>query len=78
MLCRVGISIDPATRRTYWERQVVGLSNLRILKQTRSRAQAQEYENQYAARAGCQSHAGGPNTPGTWSVYRFDYLRMRG
>jgi len=75
MPCRVGITTDPETRRAYWQRQVVGFKNWRILAKFRSKQKAQDYETSYAARSGCQAHAGGPDVPGTWYVYRFDYTR---
>jgi len=77
MPCRVGITTDPNARRAYWESQVVGLRDWRILKTFSRKAEAQEYETQYAAKYGCQAHAGGADTPGTWYVYRFDYTRTR-
>lgn len=77
MPCRVGITTNPGQRKAYWENQVVGLSNWRILATYRSKAQAQAHENRHAASFGCQAHAGGPETPGTWSVYKFEYVRVR-
>lgn len=77
MPCRVGISTDPDARRVYWQNQVVGFANWRILKSFRGKAEAQEYETQYAERYGCQAFPGGPDTPGTWYVYRFDFTRKR-
>ena len=75
MPCRVGITTDPQTRRAYWNNQVVELKNWNILAQYPTKVQAQQHENRYAARTGCRAHAGGPDTPGTWYVYRFDYTR---
>jgi hypothetical protein len=66
MPCRVGMTTDPTSRRTYWESRVVGLANWRILKDFRSKARAQEYETEYASRYGCRAQAGGPDAPGTW------------
>jgi len=77
MPCRVGITTNPQRRRSDWENQVVGLTNWRILAQYRTKSKAQEHENRYAARIGCLAHAGGPDTPGIWHVYRFDYIRTR-
>ena len=73
MLCRVGITTDPERRRKEWEKEVVGLSGWEILATFPTKEKAQAYEDQYAANSGCKGHAGGPDTPGTWSVYRFDY-----
>ncbi len=78
MSCRVGITTDPHTRRAYWQNQVVGFTNWRILKSFRHKTEAQEYETQYAERYRCQAHAGGPDAPGIWYVYRFDYTRAHG
>ena len=78
MPCRVGITTDPDARRVYWQNQVVGFTNWRILKSFRSKAEAQKYETQYAERYGCQAFPGGADAPGTWYVYRFDYMRTHG
>ena len=75
MPCRVGITTKPNERKIVWERNVVGLTRWRILTYFRSKEKAQAYENEYAKKYGCQAHAGGPDTPGTWYVYRFDYIR---
>jgi hypothetical protein len=75
MLCRVGITTDPDTRREQWKSQVVGLKNWRILNSFRSKAKAQEYESRYARMHGCHAHPGGADAPGIWYVYRFDYTR---
>jgi len=77
MPCRVGITTDLTTRRAYWQAHVIGFANWRILEKSRSKEKAQEYETWYAGRYGCRAHAGGPDTPGTWYVYRFDYTRER-
>jgi hypothetical protein len=77
MPCRVGITTDPDARRAYWQSQVAGFTGWRIRQTFSSKAKAQEYETQYAARYGCQAHAGGPEAPGMWYVYRFDYTRTR-
>ena len=77
MPCRVGITTDPDTRRAYWQNQVTGFTNWRILKSFRHRAEAQEYETQYAEKYGCQAAPGGADAPGPWYVYRFDYTRKR-
>lgn len=78
MPCRVGITTDLDGRRAFWENKIVGLMNWRILKSFRHKAEAQEYETQYAKRYGCQAAPGGPDMPGMWYVYRFDYTRKRG
>jgi hypothetical protein len=78
MPCRVGITTDPNTRKTYWESHVIGFKNWRIVTKFKSKEKAQAYEKWYASRYNCRAHAGGPDTPGTWHVYRFDYIRERG
>jgi len=77
MPCRVGITTDPEVRRAYWQSQVAGFKNWRILNRFRSREEAQGYESRYARRYGCQAAPGGADAPGTWYVYRFDYTRTR-
>jgi hypothetical protein len=77
MPCKVGITTDPVRRRSEWMSQVVGLSNWRLLKRFSSRERAQEYEDWYAQRYGCQAHHGGMKSRGPWYVYRFDYTRVR-
>jgi len=77
MPCRVGITTNPTQRRTYWESQVVGLTNWRILATYRTKAEAQAHETRHASTYGCQAHAGGADAPGIWSVYKFEYVRTR-
>ena len=77
MPCRAGITTRPEERRAEWERQVVGLTNWRILGTYRSRQEAQAHENRYAQQTGCRAGAGGSDAPGLWHVYRFDYIRER-
>jgi hypothetical protein len=68
MPCRVGITTDPDARRAYWQNQVVGFTNWRILKSFKRRAEAQEYETQYAARYECQAALGGADASGIYSM----------
>jgi hypothetical protein len=77
MACRVGMTTDPKTRKAYWENKVLGFKNWQILNTFSTKDKAQQYETNYAAKHGCQAGAGGPDTPGTWYVYRFDYTRTR-
>ena len=77
MPCRVGITTNPEVRKRQWESQVVGMSNWRILAEYRSREEAQAHETRYANRYGCHAHQGGAPASGMWSVYRFDYVRVR-
>jgi hypothetical protein len=48
MPCRVGITTNPAGRKSYWEGQVVGLKNWQILAKYATKAEAQVYETTYA------------------------------
>jgi hypothetical protein len=75
MPCRVGITTRPEERKAEWEREVVGLTNWRIVGEYTKREQAQEHENRYAAQTGCQASHGGADASGHWYVYRFDYVR---
>jgi len=59
MPCRVGITTDPKTRKLFWQSQVVGFTNWRILSKFKDRAEAQAYETRYARRYGCQASPGG-------------------
>ncbi len=77
MPCRVGITTNLAQRRAYWENQVIGLSDWRTLGTYNNKADAQAHETRHAASYGCQAHAGGADAAGTWSVYKFDYIRTR-
>ena len=78
MPCRVGITTNTQGRKEYWEGQVVGLTGWRILANYKSRDEAQRHETRYAGTSGCQASPGGAPAAGTWSVYRFDYIRTRG
>ena len=77
MPCRVGITSDPARRRSEWESSVVGFRNWRIIGTHQTREQAQQHEEQYARQHGCQASNGGHNTKGPWHEYHFDYVRNR-
>lgn len=77
MPCRVGITTNPDERKIQWQSKVVGFKNWRIIKKFRTQEEAQDYEKWYAEKYNCHAHAGGPHSPGIWSVYRFDYLRER-
>ena len=77
MPCRVGITTDADVRRSFWENQVIGLTNWRILGKYMNREKAQQHETQYALTSGCHAHAGGADATGPWHVYRFDYTRTR-
>lgn len=78
MPCRVGMTTNPESRKKYWESQVVGLSNWKILATARSKTKAQELEIQYAQKYGCNYHPGGDGPEkATWYVYYFKYTRTK-
>ena len=79
MPCRVGITTDPTSRRTYWDGRVVGLRDWRIVSQHSTKSAAQQAEMEYARRSGCVYYPGGSGRPrATWCVYRFTYDRDMG
>ncbi|MEQ8336476.1 MAG: hypothetical protein RIA62_03975 [Cyclobacteriaceae bacterium] len=77
MPCRVGITTDPAKRKSYWESQVIGLKNWKILASYNAKSKALEHEKRYAERYGCKLSLGGVDGKGSWSVYRFEYVRVK-
>ncbi len=77
MPCRVGITTSPAQRKAYWEKQVVGLSGWKILASYKKKEDALAHQAKHAERYGCKSQAGGPDTAGDWSVYKFEYIRKK-
>ena len=77
MPSRVGITTNSAQRKAYWESQVIGLKNWKILASYTSKAKALAHEKRYAERYGSKLSLGGVDGTGSWSVYRFDYLRVR-
>lgn len=76
MPCRVGITTNPAGRKSYWEGQVVGLKNWQILAKYATKAEAQVYETTYAESHGCHASPGGQDAIGPWFVYHFEYTRV--
>ena len=84
MPCRVGMTTDPATRKAYWEGQVVGLRNwTQSYAGTKGAAQAEENSrkntrNLLGHRGTCHGHPGGGDPDnGQWYVYEFEYDRAR-
>ena len=77
MPIRVGITTNPAQRKAYWESQVVGLKNWKILASYTSKNKAIEHEKRYAERYKAKLSTGGVDGSGSWSVYRFDYVRSK-
>lgn len=85
MPCRVGITTDPEQRKRDWESRVVGLRNWQTHDWYWNKEDAQAEENRlvkhcraYEDRGECHGKAGGgdPKDYG-WTVYSFDYTRMR-
>lgn len=77
MPCQVGITTRPEERRAEWARAVVGMRNWRVIGRYARREEAQSHEDRYARQFGCNASHGGPDAPGPWFVYRFDYMRLR-
>lgn len=77
MPCRVGITTNPEERKAYWNRNVHGLSNWRIIGTHKTKKAAQAQESNYAIKHGCHAHPGGEDVPGPWYVYKFDYTRKK-
>ena len=73
MSCRVGITTNPEERKRYWQNRVNGFRAWNIIGQYPTKDQAQQHEDNYARQSGCEAHAGGPDTPGTWYVYTFQF-----
>lgn len=75
MGCRIGITTNLQSRKTYWKRQYQNLKNWKVLtEQPLSRDEAQAMENRLAEEYGCDAHHGGddPYSP-WWFVYYFEY-----
>lgn len=72
MACRIGITTDPGRRDAEWRNEHPNL-RWQILGKFSTKAEAQKAENDWAAKYGCSSHAGGPEAGGEWYVYKFDY-----
>lgn len=73
MACRVGITTNMDERRQYWLGREPTLRNWRLLGTYATKAAAQSAENNYAAQNDCAAEQGGPDIPGPWYLYRFDY-----
>jgi len=73
MACRVGITQNLERRQSEWEKKHPSLRNWKKIGTYSTKAKAQEVENQYAQKHSCEAEAGGPDNPGDWHVYRFDY-----
>ena len=50
MPCRVGVTTDPIARKAYWEKQVIGLSNWRILATYKKKSEAVEHVERNVAK----------------------------
>ena len=73
MSCRVGISTDPESRKSYWQRQHPSLRQWEILSRHATKTAAQAEENRVAAQHGCRHAPGGADALGAWQVYHFYY-----
>ena len=74
MACRIGITTNEAERRQDWEREYPTLRNWRIVGSHGSKSEAQQQENQLAAKHNCDSSPGGAGPEiGNWVVYYFEY-----
>ena len=79
MPCRIGITTNIATRRSYWNGRVQGMRNFGKISSHSSRSAAQAAENRKAASHGCNSSPGGGGDPNArWHVYHFYYTRDMG
>ena len=74
MACRVGITTDPQRREQEWRNRHPYMRNWRILNQCPTKSEAQQLEDGYIRRYGCQGSPGGGGIEfGTWHVYYFEY-----
>ena len=74
MACQVGITTDPARRKTEWQNDRPTLRNWTILATASTKSEAQRLEDAHARARGCNSGAGGSGPErATWYVYYFDY-----
>lgn len=75
MACRVGMTTDPAARKSYWQGQHPTMRNWTILASGLSREEAQKKEDDFARFGNCTASGGGndPDRLKAWSVYRFEY-----
>ena len=83
MPCRVGITTDVDRRKREWKQRVIGLRGWREYGSYPDKESAQRKENELVAncdrnRGTCHEQPGGgdPNAEG-WTVYSFDYDRVR-
>lgn len=77
MPCRVGITTNPQERRAFWESQVHGLRNWRILAKYSTKKEAQDHETRHALSYNCKASGGGRDADGIWHVYKFEFTRSK-
>ena len=77
MPCRAGITTEPEERKRDWESKVIELRNWTLYGPYDSKTLAQNKEDELIQRYGCEGHPGGPNVPGPWYAYKFDYTREK-
>lgn len=75
MACRVGITTNLASRKSYWKRKFPKtLRNWQVVATFHSKSHAQAYENILANTWGCQSApGGGGDERAEWYVYYFEH-----
>ena len=86
MPCRVGITTDVNKRKADWENRVNGLRNWRTHGWFPDKESAQRTEDElvahcrnYENRGTCHGRPGGGDSNAVgWTVYSFDYDRVRG
>lgn len=74
MPCRIGISMTPEDRRTYWAGRCWNLRNWQVQGPFDSKSAAQRHETSEAARLGCDASPGGAGPEfANWYVYYFEH-----
>ena len=74
MACRVGMTTNPADRKSHWQNKVNGFRNWRILASGLTYDQAETREKSEAKSGGCDHGSGGQRVSGAvWSVYKFEF-----
>ena len=83
MPCRVGITTNLEQRKKEWKSRVIGLKNWRRRGYFWNKKDAQAKKDRLVQKCSergriCYGHAGGgsPYKKG-WTVYSFDYMRVR-
>ncbi len=81
MPCRIGItSRPPEERMNYWNGQVHGLTNWKILARGLTKRKAQDKETELSKKYNCVASPGGREpvyASKNWLVYYFEYTRKK-